>query len=215
MLEKPFFQKLNYISDWIIRLVIINVLIITFSLPLLTAYASISAGFSLLHDYANDKHEHLFKGFFTYFKESIGKKLLIQSLLFLIIILGYVNITYYSQSMELNPSVFMNIGYFIMITLLGIIYAMVLYSFVVIKVFPQLRIITIFKLTAVLAGKFYFRTVLMMIVNIVPLLILSYPSLFPIFVFAGITLPMILVVYITQVPLHYVESLEVKDETRD
>ncbi|MCD6482156.1 MAG: hypothetical protein J7K80_00270, partial [Candidatus Izimaplasma sp.] len=59
--EKLVNSKINVFADWIIRLVMINLMIIVSSLLIITIYPALTAGFNLFHDYINGKNPKLFR----------------------------------------------------------------------------------------------------------------------------------------------------------
>ncbi len=61
MFEKLVNSRINDVADWIIRIIMINVMIIFFSLAVVTIYPAISAGYNMFHDYVEKKNTRLFK----------------------------------------------------------------------------------------------------------------------------------------------------------
>lgn len=204
--DKVVNSKLNAVADWIIRLIMINIMIIFFSLPVVTLYPALSAGYNLLHDYSQQKDTKLFKGFWKYFKIGIGKKIIVEIVLLIVFLLGYSNIRYYTSIIEGN-NLFFLIGYYVSLALLAMVYGVSLYTLVVVKVNPKMRLLHIFKISFMLAGKFYFITMLLVIVNSIPFLLLFHPITMLIFVFMGITIPLLLHVLLTKNAVFYLEGL--------
>jgi len=205
--EKLVNSKINVFADWVIRLVMINLMVIISSLLIITIYPALSAGYNLFHDYVNGKNPKLFKGYFKYFKEGFKQKIIIGIIIGISILIGFLNVRYYSTVLETTSSAFYLIGYYVTLALLAALYAGSFYSIVVFRVSPNLKIKTIIKVSFVLAGKFYFRTLLLVIVNTSVIFLLIYPPTAMIFIFAGVSIVLVLDVLITTDVIHYLVNL--------
>ena len=206
-IEKLFNSKINAFADWVIRLVMINLMVIVFALPVLTIYPAISAGYNMFHDYTTGKEVKLISGFFNYFKQEIIKKMILGVIIGIAIVFGFLNVRYYSAVLELNSSTFYLIGYYVTLALLAILYASSLYSFVVVKVSPTIKLKNIFRLSLVLAGKFYFRTLLLVIINSSVFLLLFFAPTAMVFIFMGISIVLLLDVLVTKDVVIYLQGL--------
>ena len=205
--EKLVNSKINVFADWVIRLVMINLMIIVFSLPVLTIFPAISAGYNMFFDYTNGKDTKLFSGFFRYFKEGFTKKVVVGMIIGISVLLGILNVQYYSTVLETNKGAFFFIGYYVTLALLAALYAASFYSIVVVKVFPTTKLKNIVKLSFVLAGKFYFRTLLVVIINVGVFALLIYPPTAMFFIFMGVSIVLVADALITKDVVAYLMSL--------
>lgn len=210
MYEKSFFSKLNEIADWIIRLIMLNIMMIFFSLAIVTIYPAISAGYNMFSDYINKKYPSLFKDYFKYFKEALGRKIIIEVIIGLVFLLTYLNIRYYDMSLEQSTSVFYLIGYYISLALIAIWTATTFYSIVVVKVKPKIRYLNLFKLSFFLAGKFYLLTLLLVMIALIPFMLILFAStISPLFfIFMGLSIPVLLSALVTSKAVNYLEGLD-------
>ena len=200
-------SKLNVIADWIIRVVMINVMIITFSLPVITIFPAISSGYNMFLDYLSNKEVHLFKDYWKYFRESIGRKILFGIFILIVFFLGFSNINYYTRVLQNSVTIFDQVGYYVSMAMLAVAYAITLYTPAVIKVYPKIGFINFFRVAFVLAGKFYLTTMLLVLANSVPLLLLLVPQLAVVFIFGAISLALILNVTLTRKAIIYLQEL--------
>ncbi len=210
MFEKLTNSKINEIADWIIRLVVINVMVVFFSLGIVTIYPAFLAGYKLFSDYVKQKETKMFKDFFKYFKQDLLKKVGFGFIIFLVFLLGYLNARYYFLSLENNQSSFYVFGYYISLSLIAIWTVITFYSLVSFSIFPKLSVFRLFKLSFYLAGKFYWLTLLWVVIIIGPpfLIIIYLPRLAPvILVFFGISMPLIFSVLLTRRVVAYLEKL--------
>jgi len=205
--EKTLYQKINTIADWIIRIVMINVLMIITSLPIITIYPSLQAGYKLFHKYINKDEEPMFKSYFKYFAEHIGRKLILGVIFMVILILGYLNVTYYVAYLNSNYHWFYHVGYYITLAFLVSVFVITLYTLSVSYVVPRAKLILMFKLAFYLSGKYFVRTILLVLATLVPFLLLMTPITQLIFVFAGVSTPIILNALITNKVVAYIEKL--------
>lgn len=209
-------SKLNAIADWIIRLVMINILIIFFSLPMITIYPAVSAGYNVFNDYINNKNPKMFKDYFKYFKEGIVKKLLLSLIIGIIVVVGALNMRYYSLSMETSSSAMYIVGFYVTLALSAMVYVTVLYTFTVIKIRPDIKIIHLFKTAFYLAGKFYFVSMLLVVSNSLPILLLMWPQTILFFIIMGVAIPVCLnAVFTKQAYLWLERAGDQNDSMRD
>ncbi|MFA5471164.1 MAG: DUF624 domain-containing protein [Acholeplasmataceae bacterium] len=209
--EKTFYQKVNTVADWIIRIIMLNILMIITSLAIITIYPSLAAGYKLFHQYINKDEEKLFKGYFQYFIEDFGKKISISLVLILVLVLGYLNVTYYVDYLNAGANWFYMIGYYITLAFLVSCFIITLYTLTVMYVVPKAKMILMFKLAFYLSGKFFVKTVLLVFTTLIPFLMLMTPITQLVFVFGGLSIPVLLNALITNKVVIYIEGLVKED----
>ena len=209
--EKTFYQKINTVADWIIRIIMLNILMIITSLPVITIFPSIAAGYKMFRRYIHKDEEKLFKGYFEFFLQDFGKKFSVGLVLIVIIGLGYLNVTYYVDLLNVNNNIFYLVGYYLTLAVLISAFIIMLYTMSILYILPKIKLVLLFKLAFYLSGKYFFKTVLLVLTTIVPFLMLMLPITQIMFVFAGISIPLLLNVLITDSVVEYIEGL-VKDD---
>ncbi len=205
--ERMLMQKLNTIADWIIRIVMINIITIILSIPMITLYPAMSAAYNLFSDYTNKDEVNLFSSYFGYFKKDLWKKIVLSLVFLLVLSLGYANVTYYLTYLKAESGIFYLIGYYITIVLLIAAFVVVLYSFTVVSVYPKAKYMTIYKLSFYLAGRFFLKTILLIVSTVLPFLMLLAPITAMMFVFSGVSLSILLNVLITKQAVIYLKGL--------
>ncbi len=205
--EKSLYQKINTIADWIIRIILINILMILTSLPLITLFPSLGAGYKLFYEYKHKNETKLFKSYFLFFKENFMRKLQIGLILTILIVVGYFNVTYYVDILKDNPNIFYQIGYYITAAFLVGCLVVTMYTLPVVMIYPSLPLNLMMKLAFALSGKYFFRTVLLVIVHLIPFALLLTPITTLILVFMGLSLPMVLAMIIHEKATDYIISL--------
>src|SRR5690606_3150431 len=154
------YQKLNTVADWILRLVLINILIILFSLPIVTMYPALLAGYKLFTHYLNKREVPIIKGFWNFFKEDFGKTLQLVFLLAGAMVIGIINMTIYTDYLNLNSDIVSLIGYDVMIILVVAAGLTMLYTLPIMITYPKTETWLIIKFAFFLSGKYILRTVL-------------------------------------------------------
>jgi uncharacterized membrane protein YesL len=205
--EKVLIQKLNTVADWIIRIVMINIITIILSLPIITLYPAVSAGYHLMSDYVNKDEVHIISGYYGYFKKDLWKKIVLGLVFVLVVILGYANVTYYLDYVNQEQGLFYLAGYYVTIVLLMIAFVVVLYSFTVVSVYPKAKYFTIYKLSFYLSGKYFLKTILLIISTVLPFFMLLTPLTAVMFVFSGVSLSILLNVILTRQAVIYLKGL--------
>lgn len=209
MFSKGFASKLNEVADWIIRLIVLNIMMIFFSLAILTIYPAISAGYNMFSDYIKKDNPRLFSGYFKYFKTSLFRKVIIELILGFVFFLAYLNIRYYDAYIGEGLGAFYIIGYYISLALIAMWTATTFYTIVVVKVKADMPYKNLFKLAFFLAGKFYLTTLMLVSIAFIPfVLILFAPTISPLFfIFMGLSIPLVLNALMTQKVVAYLEGL--------
>jgi uncharacterized membrane protein YesL len=209
--EKSLYQKINTVADWMIRIIMINILMIFTSLLVVTIYPSLAAGYKLFHCYIHKDEEKLFKGYFKFFLEDIGKKIGIGLIFIVVLVLGYINTTYYVDILSEQSTWFYLAGYYVTLAFLVSAFIVTLYTLAVMYVVPKAKVVLMFKLAFYLSGKYFLRTVLLVLTTALPFVLLMTPITQLIFVFAGLSIPILLNALITDKIVDYVEGLVKSD----
>lgn len=206
-LSLSIYQKLNVFADWVIRLVMINIMVILFSLPLVTVYPALYAGYRMFHDFVNEDETPLFKGYFSYFKESFGKKLSLGVLLVFLIGFGYWNVTYYVHELSTESHWFYMVGYYVTFAALIGLFAVTLYTFVALHAHPMMDLGQLFKTSFYLSGKYFLRTIALMAAMVIPYAMLLAPITFFLFLFIGLSAPLLFYAWMTVPVLDFAKGL--------
>ena len=206
--EKTLYQKLNTFADWVIRLVLINILIIVTSLPVITLYPALLAGYKMFHKYLNKEEVPIFKSYFTYFGENFSSKIKVGLILAAAIFVGVVNTTIYNEFLEANPSPFNLVGQYVMIIMVLSILFVTMYTFPLMLTYPNTNVWLLIKFSFFLSGKFILRTFLAILILFIPILLLIHPLLILILVFVGMSTMVLLYALVFRKVVEYVESLD-------
>lgn len=210
--ESGLLGKLNTIADWILRMTVINILIIAFSLPIVTLYPAVFAGYKMLVKYKRGDGIPIFKGYFGYFKEDLSEKVKIGFGVLLVMILGFVGVTFYQNSLDQNPTLFNSLGYYMLIALIVGTIVVTLYTLPIMLIYPKTDSWLLVKLAVFLSGKFAIRTFLLVLTLIIPFIMLLHPLTLLVFVFSGVTIPLLIHVFISEKVVAYLESLGTHDD---
>ena len=211
MYDKPFFQKLNVISDWIIRLVVINFLVALTIIPVVTIFVSLSAGYNTLYDFYKGKDANLFKSFFGYLKTGFVKKLWIGLLLIITLLFGFYNVMYYHELLKVNETLFYQAGYYLTLFLFIGVIVVFMYLLPVVYAKPALTLYKSIKIAFYIAGKYFGRTMILLFSILLPLLLLLSQWSAMVFVLAGFSLWLLLVVLLTAKVLLYLSEVNIHD----
>ncbi len=206
--DKTLYQKLNTFADWVIRLVMINILIIVTSLPVITLYPALLAGYKMFHKYLNKEEVPIFKSYFSYFSENFGSKIKVGLILAAAIFVGAINTTIYNEFLEANPSPFNLVGQYVMIIMVLSVIFVTMYTFPLMLTYPNTNVWLLIKFSFFLSGKFILRTFLAIIILFIPIILLLHPLLTLILVFVGMSTMVLLYALVFRKVVEYVESLD-------
>src|SRR5690606_2421369 len=205
--EGSLYKKINTIADWVLRVLCINLLVVICSIPIVTIYPAFLAGYKLFNSYLEKKEVPIFRGFFKFFKENFKKKLELGFLLAGAIVLGVINMTIYSSYLELNNDIISIIGYYVMILLVISAVFVTLYTLPIMTIYPNTNTWLMIKFAFFLSGKYIFRTVLAILIILVPFVLLAFPVTIVFFFFAGVSIPILLYAFLFRKVTTFIESL--------
>lgn len=206
MFDKPWVEKLNKIADWIIRIIVINIFVVISTIGIITFYAGFKMAYDMFSDYVEGKNTPLFKGMWDNFKKDFLKKLGYGTLVFITLFVGITSLMWYNNSLEEEFNFMIGIGYFIMLMFNFGVYLIVIYSLSVTHVHEDISLKNNIRLSFYLAGRFFLRTILLLIINIAPFLLILNFYTAPIFVLAGLAGPAVLNVLITRKPVRLLKG---------
>lgn len=228
MFEKPFFQKLNKIADWLIRIVVINVIVILFTITVVLFFVGIRVGYALFKDYLNNKETPIFKGAWELLKENFLKNFAYSALFIAILAITGVNIYFYLARLSHEITVLVVVGFVVTLSFFVGFFIVSLYTIPVQLKNPQLKLKLTLKLALYLAGKYFLRSFLILLGFILmPLLIFTvYTSI--IYILAGMSFSIIIFALLTRNVVFEIEelkyhlnkknnidSIEIKEEEED
>lgn len=215
MLDKPFFHKLNLIADWILRIVTLNLFLIIATLGIVTLYPGIYASYHLFKDWRYGTHTPIFSGFWTYFKENFKQKISISLILVIVLVIGIYSMITYNDFIKTSEDLIYLIGYYVvMIFLIGFV-LVTLFTIPILLYFKQASLTNVYKLSLYIMARYFYITVVVSILWIIPLLLLLSPRLMVIYVIAGLSLTVLLWLLISGPIFKFLERISKHVQTRD
>jgi uncharacterized membrane protein YesL len=150
--EKLLNSKIYQILDFVMRLVILNVLIVFVSLPLFTLLAAITSGHDVVRKMAEDRGTSIFKEFFKTFIQVLGKTAIV-SLFMIIVLLIFVNSGFFFFH-TMGDGIIYGIGFLLTISVGFVLIACMQHLPIVISYFPDLRTIDSIKLMFLFSARY-------------------------------------------------------------
>ena len=206
--ENKLHQKLNTFADWVIRITMINFMMILCSLPILTIYPALVAGYKCFNDYVNKREKPVFKTFFKYFIEDFSTKMQLGLMLALAIGVAVFNLTIYADISSLDPSPLNTIGSYVMVIMVATVVFVLLYTLPLMITYPKTKLWLLVKFAFFLSGKYIFRTVLAVLIALIPVLLMFTPITMLLFIFAGLSTPVCLYALLFKPVVKFVEELD-------
>ncbi|MCR1809365.1 DUF624 domain-containing protein [Haploplasma modicum] len=214
--EKKLLKIINVASDWIIKIIMINLLIISTSLLIVTFVHSLQAGYKLLKDYVNKDEVKLIRTYFKYFKENFLNKIFLSLIALSTIVLIVISNIYYQNAIKETPTLMSYFGFITTLIVGFVIIISTLYVPVVLTSIENITVEETVKISFFLSVKYIFRSIAMVIIFLIPGLLMMSSLTMLLLVFCGISLPLLSVVILAEKPANYLLlSKEHKDEIRD
>lgn len=191
MKENKFNKILTIASDWIILVIITNFLIISTSLFIVTLLPALTAGYNVFKERLDKNSENVFKVFFRNFKENILNKIIVGTGALILIGIAALSNYYYQESIRNIPTIFAYFGFFITL-ILGVAVVLVsLYFPVSFTLSEKMEIEQVVKISFYLSGKYFIRSIAMLIIFLIPGLLFLSSLTMLLLVFCGISLPLL------------------------
>lgn len=207
MFEKPFFHKLNLVADWILRIVVLNIFLILSTLLVVTLYPGISASYKLFKEWTEGDNTPIFSGFWNYFKEDFKRKISISIILILVLVIGIYSMITYNDFIKENEGMIYLVGYYIvLIFLIGFVLA-TLFTVPIMMYFKEINLTNIYKLALYIMARYFYITILVSILWIVPLILLYFEQLMVIYVISGLSLTVLLWVLSSRPIFRFLERI--------
>ncbi len=207
MFEKPFFHKLNLIADWILRIVILNIFLVFSTLLVVTLYPGISASYKLFKEWKQGENTPIFGGFWKYFKEDFKRKISISIILILIIAIGVYSLITYNEFIKENSGTIYLVGYFVVLIFLIGFVLVTLFTIPVMLYFKEINLTNIYKISLYVMAKYFYITLLVSVLWIIPAILLYFPKLMVIYVVAGLSLTVLLWVLVSAPIFRFLERI--------
>jgi|GEM_PF-3487752 len=186
--EKMMNSKMYQVFDYIVRLIILNVLIFLVSLPLFTILAAFSSGFSVIRKMDENRGSGVFKEFFRFFFRVLAKTAILSLVLLIFFLLLANSIVFFFQS--LGEGTIHAIGLLLSVSTGITVLACLNHLPIVISYFPDLLIGDSLKLSFLFGFKHPLLTVQLMGPTLVFLAMVA--GFYQAVAFLGISLPLYL-----------------------
>ncbi|NMA05704.1 MAG: DUF624 domain-containing protein [Acholeplasmataceae bacterium] len=207
MFEKPFFHKLNLIADWILRIVILNIFLVFSTLLVVTLYPGISASYKLFKEWKQGENTPIFGGFWKYFKEDFKRKISISIILILIVAIGVYSLITYNEFIKENSGTIYLVGYFVVLIFLIGFVLVTLFTIPVMLYFKEINLTNIYKISLYVMAKYFYITLLVSVLWVIPAILLYFPKLMVIYVIAGLSLTVLLWVLVSAPIFRFLERI--------
>ncbi len=215
MFEKPFFHKLNLIADWILRIVILNIFLIFSTLLVVTLYPGISASYKLFKEWCKGENTPIFNGFWNYFKEDFKRKISISIILILVLVIGIYSMITYNDFIKENSGTIYLIGYYVVLMFLIGFVLVTLFTIPVMMYFKEITLTNVYKISLYIMAKYFYITLLVSVLWILPLILLYFEQLMVIYVISGLSLTVLLWVLISRPIFRFLERISKNVSTGD
>lgn len=204
MKENKFNKILTIASDWIILVIVTNFLIISTSLLIVTILPSMTAGYSVFKDRLNKDSENVFKAYFRNFKENILNKIIVGTGTLILIGIAALSNYYYQETIRTAPTIFAYFGFFITLIMGVAVVLVFLYFPVSFTLSDKMEIEQVVKLSFLLSGKYFIRSIAMLIIFLIPGLMFLSSLTMLLLVFCGISLPLLVNTILLVKPREYI-----------
>lgn len=212
MFNNPFFQKLNLIADWILRIVTINLFLVFATVLIVPFYPALYAAFKLFRDWTSGKHTPIFDGFWGYFKENFKQKLFVGLIFVAVLLVAVLSLNSYNDYIKADDKLIYLIGYYVVLLCLIMFILVTLYTVLILIYFKDISLSNVYKLSLYVLAKYFYITFVVSFLWLIPVLLVYISiyylnQLFVVFVIAGFSLTVLFWALISKPALRFLENL--------
>jgi uncharacterized membrane protein YesL len=172
-------------ADLLFKIVFVNVMVVIFSLPIITFIPALVAGYEQIKSFIEEKETPLFKSYIKSFKKNFSRNFFVG--LIVMIVIGLLGLNIQSYYLQIEKGMMYIIGLYISLILLFFILIMTLHIPLSCVYFPHLNTKGILKISFYIGMKYIFTSITLLIPLVMTILLASYS--FPIYTFIGIGIP--------------------------
>lgn len=199
-------SKASRFFEWLFAIVIINLFTIVFSILIITLLPAHVAAYATIRDFKTAGTHKVIRKYFSNFWKYVEKSFLIG--LFIIIVLAISSFSMYFYRNNFDASnVVGQVGYWAMLLIIIIVLFLSLHTPLVIITFSTLGIKDTIKISIFICFRYILSTLLIIVSNV--LMIVGVLAL-PIWIFIGISLPILLIIKFTEPTYYYLKKIDLE-----
>ena len=204
--EKRANSKASRFFEWLFAIVIINLFSIVFSIFIITLLPAVVASYATISDFKEHGTHRVIRRYFSNLWKYIEKSFLTGILLIVILVVAVFSMSFYRNHFDVD-NVVGQIGYWIMLIVLFVLLLLSLHIPLLIVKFPKFTIMDTIKMSMFICFRYILSTITILVCDIV--MIVGVLAL-PIWVFIGISLPIVVVLKFTEPTYYYLKKIDIE-----
>ncbi len=204
--EKRANSKASRFFELLFALVVINLLTIVFTIFIITLLPAHVAAYQTIDDIKELGTSGIIKRYFKNMWKHMEKAFLIGLLVIIIGVIAVFSMNFYKTHF-VETNVIGQVGYWIMLIVLFVLLLLVLHTPLIIIKFPKFGIIDTVKMSMFICFRYIISTLVILVADIVMLVgVLALP----IWVFIGLSLPIMLILKLTEPTYYYLKKIDIE-----
>lgn len=198
-------SRIFQVGEFLFKLLAINLLILVTSLPFVTLYVALVAGYKQILFYQEKREASIIKTYFTFFKEDFLKNMMYGIAFSVLLVVLIFNIRFYYLSLANHP--LYAVGLYLSVILL-VVYLIFLIHMPLIQVYTTVRPLKQrVKLALFMSIRNLFLSLLLLFFIGLSILIFRYIP--PLFILYGVSVPIYFTIKLSKQAYHKLSSNEV------
>ena len=186
---------------------VINLFTIVFSILIITLLPSHVAAYKTISDFKEHGTQRVIKRYFTNMWTYMEKSFLIGLFIIIILVVAFFSMRFYRNNFDAT-NIVGQVGYWVMLIVMVVILFLSLHLPLVIVNFPKFGIKDTIKISIFICFRYILSTLIILVSDIV--IIIGVIAL-PIWVFIGITLPILLIIKFTEPTYYYLKKINLEE----
>lgn len=183
-------------TEFLYKIVCINILVLLVSLPIFTLLPALVAGYDRIRFYIEGREAPIFKPFFQSFKKNFWRNVLVELIVMAVGALLYWNT--FTYLVQIDKGLLFRIGFLIMFIFVIFFLIMLINLPLTCLYFPTIKPMNVLKISLYMGFKIKLRTILLIFPILISIFIFNY--VLPLFSFIGVGIAIYLQLKIASSP---------------
>lgn len=198
-------SKVSRFFEWVFSLVMINLFTITLSLFVITIFPALTAAVSTIDGMRYNGPGKVIKTYFLNFKTYMERAFLVGIVVEIMLAICAFSMYFYKTRMPATNWI-SQAGFYAMGVVLLLILFLSLHLPLIIANFPKLRYFDTFRLAIFISFRYILSTLILLVVLII--MVVGFIG-FPIWVFFGVSLPLLMGIKLTESTYFYLKEIDI------
>ena len=198
-------SKVSRFFEWVFGLVMVNLFTISLSLFVITIFPALTAGIATIDGFRYNGPNKVIKTYFLNFKKYMERSFLVGIVVEIMMFICAFSMYFYRTRMDASNWV-SQAGFYAMGVVLLLVLFLSLHLPLIIMNFPELRYLDTYRVAFFVSFRYILSTLILLLSLII--IVIGFVG-FPIWVFFGVSLPLLMSIKLTEGTYLYLKKIDI------